>query len=177
MPQVSLRHLITALDGKTLSNKWAGVIGKMLERATELPLNNSFEKIVIGEPLIYLQDDILQDLSTDQAYGYKIIQAIRAGYVPKHLGLLEIGPVNHSRWLTTANRLFRIWISVHRLKGKNLKNLRMIVEYIVGVYYLCWFNIKVKHCWIEGPRHILFQLDQIRHQQETVAQNVMPVVQ
>ena len=53
----------------------------------------------------------------------------------------------------------------------------MIVEYIVGVYYPCWFNIKVKHGWIEGPRHILYQLQQVRYQQETVVQIVMPVIQ
>ena len=27
------------------------------------------------------------------------------------------------------------------------------------VYYPCWFNVKVNESWIEGPMHILFQLD------------------
>ena len=56
-------------------------------------------------------------LSTDQFYGYKIVSVIRSGIISKDLALLEIGPVNHSRGLTTANRLSRIWISKHELEG------------------------------------------------------------
>lgn len=115
--ELPLRHLITALDGKTLSNKWSGTIGKMLNTATELEINHSFIKLSIGEPLISLSDNVVKSLSTDQAYGYRIIQAIRTGNLPRDLALLQIGPVSHSRWLT-ANRLCRIWISRHGLKGK-----------------------------------------------------------
>ena len=144
---------MTALDGKTLSNnKWTGNIGKMLDSATELEIDPSFSKLSIGQPLISLSDSVVKDLSTDQAYGYRITQALKTGELPVDLALLEIGPVSHSRWLTTAIcRLCRMWVSKHGLTGKNLKTLRLIVEYIVGVYYPCWFYIKVKHCWIEGP--------------------------
>ena len=176
--ELPLRHLITTLDGKTLSNnKWAGTIGKMLDSATDLEINPSFEKIQLGDDLIYLTNEVLEDLSTDQAYGYKITEAIRSGQIQKDLALLEIGPVNHSRWLTTANRLCRLWVSKHGLKGENLVNLRLIVEYIIGVYYPCWFQIKVKHSWIEGPNHILFQLKQLRCQNKTVIDIVKPTVQ
>ena len=58
---------------------------------------------------------------------------------------MELGPVSDSRRLTTACRFCRIWVSAHGLKSKNLINLRMIVEFIVGVYFPNWFNIKVKH--------------------------------
>ena len=92
------------------------------------------------------------------------------------LALLEIGPVNHSRWLTTANRLLRFWVSKHGVKGKNLKNLQYIVEFIIGVYYPCWFNVKVKQSWIEGPRHILFQQDCLGSQRKEVLDIVMPTV-
>ena len=176
--ELPLRHLITTLDGKTFSNnKWAGTIGKMLDSATDLEINPSFEKIQLGDDLIYLTNEVLEDLSTDQAYGYKITEAIRSGQIQKDLALLEIGPVNHSRWLTTANRLCRLWVSKHGLKGENLVNLRQIVEYIIGVYYPCWFQIKVKHSWIEGPNHILFQLKQLRCQNTTVIDIVKPTVQ
>lgn len=175
--ELPLRHLITALDGKTMSNnKWTGNIGKKLDTATELEINLSFTKLTIGEPLISLSDSIVKDLSTDQAYGYRITQAIRTGNLPTDLALLEIGPVSHSRWLTTANRLCRIWVSKHGLKGKSLNNLKLIVEYIVGVYYPCWFNIKVKHSWTEGPRHILFQLQQVRLQNKAVMDVVLPTI-
>src|SRR6218665_120153 len=176
--ELPLRHLITALDGKTLSNnKWAGNIGKVLDTATDIEIDPSFTKLSIGEPLISLSDNVFKYLSTDQAYGYYITQYIRTGKLPTDLALLEIGPVSHSRWFTTANRLCRIWVSKHGLKGKILHNLRLIVEYIVCVYYPCWFNIKVKHSWVEGPRHILFQLQQVRLQKKAVVDAVLPTIQ
>lgn len=96
--ELPLRHLITALDGKTLSNnKWKGDIGNMLDRP-ELEINPLFTKLSIGEPLISLSDNFVKDLSTDQAYGYRITQAIRRGKLPTDLALLEIGPVSHSWW-------------------------------------------------------------------------------
>lgn len=158
--ELPLRRLIVQLDGPTLSdNKLSGPIGKLLDSVTDLDINPHFTHICVGPPLIKLPDEVIQYLSTDQHYGYKIVSAIREGVFPARMALLEIGPVNHSRWLTTANRLLRLWVSKHGLKGKNLRNLQLIVEFIIGVYYPCWFNAKVKHCWIEGPRHILFQLD------------------
>ena len=58
MSYVPQPHLITTLDGKTLSN------------ATKLEIDRAFYKIILGEPLIHLSDDVIQDLSTDQAYGF-----------------------------------------------------------------------------------------------------------
>ena len=64
--ELPLRHLITALDGKTLSNnKWTGNI--VLDSATELEIDPSFSKLSIGQPLISLSDSVVKDLSTDQA--------------------------------------------------------------------------------------------------------------
>lgn len=175
--ELPLRHLIVDLDGPTLSdNRFSGPIGKLLNSVTEFDINPSFKKIYVGPPLIELPDKVVQDLSTDQLYGYKIVNAIRNGMLPTRMALLEIGPVSHSRWLTTANRLLRLWVSKHGLKGKNLKNLQFIVEFIIGVYYPCWFNIKVKHSWIEGPKHILFQMHCLRSQRKEVLDIVMPTV-
>ena len=44
----------------------------------------------------------------------------------------------------------RLYVSKHGFKGKNLTNLKLIVEFIVGVYYPLWFEAKVKHSFIEG---------------------------
>ena len=54
------------------------------------------------------------------------------------------------------------------LKKKIPTNLQFIVDFIIGVYYLCWFNVKVKHSWIEGPRHVLFQLDCLKFQRKVL---------
>ena len=68
--ELPLRHLITELDGKTLSsNKWSGTISNILDTATELEINPSFVGISFPEPLVSLSDTVVKDLSTDQAYG------------------------------------------------------------------------------------------------------------
>ncbi|ESN99414.1 hypothetical protein HELRODRAFT_162962 [Helobdella robusta] len=57
-----------------------------------------------------------------------------------------------------------------------LKNLKMIIEFIVGVYMPNWFKIKVKHNWIDGPRHVLFQFELLKSQDKEVIQIVMPII-
>ena len=129
-----MRHLIIDLDGLTISDsKFSGPIGKLLHFVVDLEINPNFTQMSIGPPLIKMPEEVIQDLSTDQHYGYKIVCAIRDGMFPSNLALLEIGPVNHSCWLTTANRLLRLWVSKHGLKGKILKNLQLIVKFIIGV--------------------------------------------
>lgn len=176
--ELSLRHLVTSLDGPTLSNnRWSGPVGKLLDTATELEINHSFTRITTGPPLIDLGEAVVNDLSTDQAYGYKIVTAIQTGRLPPSLALLEVGPVSHSRWLTTALRFCRLWISKHNLRGKALETLRLITEFVVGVYIPTWFYVKVRSKWVEGPRHILYQLECLRSQRKEVLSTVMPTVQ
>ena len=140
----------------------------MLDTVTELITNRNFETVTLGESLITLLDKILKDLSTDQAYGYRIETAIRIGVLPENLINLEIGPVSHSRWLTTANRFWSFWFYFYFLTEKNFKNLRLIFEFIVGVYYPCCFQVKVKQFWLDEPRHVLFPLKQLKYQKEEV---------
>ena len=65
--------------------------------------------MVAGPPLIKLPDQVIEDLATDQHYA-KNVCTIRDGVLPVRLALLEIVPVNHSSWLTTENRLLRLWV-------------------------------------------------------------------
>ena len=154
--ELPLRHLITGLDGRTCSDTgFTGPLGKALDDVTDLPIKKNFKKVTCGSELISLSTEVVNDLSSDQKYGYEIVSAIRAGSLSPRLADLDIGPVNHSRWLTTANRFLRMWVSQHKFKGKEAKNLKLIVEYIVGVYYPTWFNYKVRNHWIEGPRYAL----------------------
>lgn len=174
--ELPLRHLIQELDGPTKSNnKWSGPLGIMLDEATQLEINTTFPKVEVGPPLPALSEGVIKDLSTDQSYAYRIAQAIRSGEVPQSLALLEIGPVSHSCWLTTALRFCRIWISKHELKGKVLKNLRLIVEFIIGVYLPQWFSVKLNPMWVDGPNHLLFQLQLVRTQRKVVRDIVLPV--
>ena len=176
--ELPLRKLITEVDGKTLSNnKWSGDLGKMLDTVTELEIDPNFAKVDVGPPIIELRQEVVKELSTDQSYAYQIYWAIRTGKLSKVLAHLEIGPVSHSRWLTTACRMCRLWISKHGLSKKNVQKLRLIIEFIIGVYFPNWFNIKVKHSWVDGPQHVLYQLQCIRSQKKKVVEIVMETVQ
>ena len=62
----------------------------------------------MGPPPFELEDDVIDNLSTDQKYGYRIVMAIRAGVVSVVLANMDIGPICHSRWLTFANRVCRM---------------------------------------------------------------------
>jgi hypothetical protein len=173
--ELPLRHLMADLDGPTTSDTgFSGPVGKALAGATELPVKKSFKKITIGSDLIALPEDVRKDLSTDQKYGYDIVEAIRTGEVSQRLANLDIGPINHSRWLTFANRMCRLYVSDHGLKGKAAKNLRLIVEYIVGVYYPTWFMYKVRNNWVEGALICFEQLQLTLLQDKQVIKIVFP---
>ena len=75
----------------------AGPVGKLLEQVTCLEINPNFHAVTIGLPLVGLEQNIIEDLSTDQKYGYHIVTAIRNGTIPDDLDKMEIGPLCHSR--------------------------------------------------------------------------------
>ena len=60
-----------------------------------------------------MPDDIVDDLSSDQYYGYRICLAVMSGYLDPDLQKLQIGPIVivHSRWLTLACRILRFYTS------------------------------------------------------------------
>ena len=81
-----------------------GPVGKLLPITQTFPYNPDFTPLSVGEPLPVLTPEVVADLSWDQQFGYKFIQALEAGSIPASLQRMVIGPVDHSRWLTTANR-------------------------------------------------------------------------
>ena len=135
-------------------------------------VNLNLTPMFVGPPLIKLPDQVIEDLATDQHYGIgnKMVCTIRDGVLSVRLALLEIVPVNHSRWLTTENRLLRLWVWRHGLKGTNLKNLQFTVEFIIGVYtILAGSTLPSYHA-----RHIPFLLDCLKSQRKKVLDLVMP---
>ena len=57
--------------------------------------------------LPFLPTDVINDLSTDQYYGYRMCWATITGEVDEVLAYLEIGALNHSRRLPFACRILR----------------------------------------------------------------------
>ena len=50
-------------------------------------------------------DDVVDDLSTDQYYAYRICLAVMTGTLQPDLALLEVGPMCHARWITLGGDL------------------------------------------------------------------------
>ena len=78
--------------------------------------------------------------------------------ISEEILMLSIRKISHARWLTTANWFLRLWVSKHIFKGKEYKNLEMIVEFIITVYYPMWFDAKIKHHVTNGPHLVLKQV-------------------
>ena len=127
-------------------------------------VNEKFEVMDFGDDLKDIPDDIVADLSTDQKYFYKIVKMIQTGDQDHDTLKQVVGPVNHARWLTTACRLCRLWVSKHTLRRNSLsyKNLKIIVSYIVGVYAVMWFDIKSRSNIFQGPMHMLKAVQLVR---------------
>jgi len=59
-------------------------------------------------------------------------------------------PVVHSRWLTTANRLLRLYVATEIPSS----NLVVLATYVVKVYAPVWFQIKSKSLCSDGTHHL-----------------------
>ena len=173
--ELGLRHLFQHLDGKTDSKTdWSGPLGKLLKSVYSLERNYSFKKICVGPELIVLPPEVKSDISTDQSQFYQLVEAVRSGKLERKLGLRKTGNMVHSRWLTFAEAVLLLWMSKHGLSGELLQRLETIVIYIVSVYGLMWFQIKVKHSWIKGPRHVLTHLTLLKLQSPEVQAVLLP---
>ena len=88
--ELPLRHVFIELDGSMKSpDAFAGPLGKKLD------FNVSQWPQVQSQPT--LPNNVLQDLSTDQCYRYKIFWSVICGDVDVDLQLHDIGPLIHSR--------------------------------------------------------------------------------
>lgn len=150
--ELPLRHLFSNLDGGTKGpNTFAGSIGKMLEKCLDYKVE-AFEPISSELPEI---DTNL--LSTDQKYLYQMCSAISAGTVSPSLANKDPGKLAHSRWLTCANRILRVYVGT----DKPTKNLTELATFIMKVYAPTWFDIKTKPSCKYGPIYLRDELKNI----------------
>ena len=168
MNELPLRHLLIHLDGTTHGpNSFSGPIGKLLKNV-DLPIV-SFQPIE-GNLLSNIDAD---DLSTDQRYLHEMCQAITSGHCSSELGNRKPGPICHSRWLTTASRILRLYVSTE----KPDKNLVILVTYIQKVYAPIWFEVKSKHSCTDGSRHLFRMVQYTRYLPIELKKIVDPVIQ
>lgn len=123
--ELPLRHLFQFLDGKTYGpREFSGPIGKNLQTCIENPVTE-FDKIVVDFPSV-----VAKELSTDQKYLHDMCQAIKIGECSFDLSQRDPGKMAHSRWLTTANRILRLYVGTENPSP----NLKTLTEFILKVY-------------------------------------------
>ena len=85
-------------------------------------------------------------------------EAVDKADCPVDLALRNPGLLNHSRWLTTANRILRLYISLDSPSC----NLKTLVTFIIRVYAPMWFAIKsCKDAMIARSRYLSDNLKKI----------------
>ncbi|VEN46785.1 unnamed protein product [Callosobruchus maculatus] len=134
--ELPLRHLLLQLDGVTQGPKaFSGNIGKLLPTCHTLPVAK-FQNIE-ANPFPDIDRNIL---STDQRYLFDMMKAVSLGQCHQDIAAIQPGPVVHSRWLTTANRILRLYVACEEPS----RELIQLATYIMKVYGPIWFNIKAK---------------------------------
>ena len=132
--ELPLRHLMQYLDGVTSGpQSFSGQIGKELQSCEQLQIAKfpPFEIQLPGND---------SALSTDQQYLNNIATAVSSGRGSLRLSDRSSGKLSHARWLTSANRILRLYIS----KTSPTNNLWILVNYVAKVYIPIWFKIKTK---------------------------------
>lgn len=113
------------------------------------------------------------DLSTDQKYLLEICRTVISGNCGESLAQRDPGKVSHSRWLTLANRLLRLYVGTPTAS----ENLRILVTYIVKVYAPVWFIIKChSHCK-NGAKNLFELVRRSRYLSEDLRAVIDPVIQ
>ena len=85
-------------------------------------------------------------LSTDVLYLFRIAKAVSEGSCPEDIASMKPGQIVHSRWLTKAIRLLRLYVATS-LPSTNLK---ILVNFIMKVYVPMYFNVKFYNSVVYG---------------------------
>ncbi|KAK3924212.1 2,6-dihydroxypyridine 3-monooxygenase [Frankliniella fusca] len=166
--ELPLRHLIEHLDGPTSGpNSFNGEIGKLL-KTCETRAVVQFEPIPVDLPFVDTTT-----LSKDQSYLKDICLAVSSGVCTEQLAKRYPGNLSHARWLTTASRILRLYIS------SNDPNLALILlaGFVMKVYATAWFQIKREPFSFKGPEHVLRMVQNSRYLPERIKKVIDPVIE
>lgn len=86
----------------------------------------------------------------DQQFLWQMCQAVSKEHCPCDLALRKPGLMYHSRWLTTANRILRLYVGLDTPSN----NIKTLVTFIIHFYALTWFAIKTQPSCIDGAEHL-----------------------
>lgn len=152
--ELLLRHMMEIVDGPTNGPRaFKGPVGKELPSCTQTTVVE-FEPI----PTDLSGDLDPSDLSTDQQYLWRIVQAVASGDCPQVLADLDVGPLNHARFLTLACRILRLYVGTVNPSA----NLKTLATFVMKVYAPMWFDIKYKSSCADGAKHIFKAIQRCR---------------
>ena len=117
-----------------------------------------------------IPNSLMDDLSSDQYYAYRICSAVMLGSVDVNLEFLEIG--GHSPRLTLGCRILRFYVA----QEKPTSNLSTLVEFLIKVYFSGWFQIKFNNKITDGPENYLYILTQIMGFPNKIIQDIAVAV-
>ncbi|CAH1113740.1 unnamed protein product [Psylliodes chrysocephalus] len=165
--ELPLRHLIQHLDGNTRGPNMSGVIGKALQSCENLP-RAKFKTINVVLPEISREI-----LSTDKFYLYDICKFVSTGVCDDRFLNRHPGKLVHSRWLTTANPILRLYVSTQDPSNY----LKILVEFVAKVYVPMWFAVKTKPFCIYGAKHLFDTIKRSRYLPLGLKNVLDPVIQ
>ncbi|GBN04675.1 hypothetical protein AVEN_31098-1 [Araneus ventricosus] len=155
--ELPFRAFFMHIDGTTSSPyPYTSLIGSKLPDCENLPVV-SFKPIKCDLP--YHNADDLRKLNNDLRYLFQISKAIKSGECPKDLASMNPGTLNKARWLTSANRILRLYIAT---KNPNKKFLE-IVTYILTVYVVMQYSIRNQFSFADGSRHVFQTIYRYRY--------------
>ena len=139
--ELPLRHVFITLDGRpTAPDAFSVPVGKSLSDRVSAWGVAKF-KTLRNPSFPFLSNAVIDNLSTDQFYAYRICWSVISGDVDEYLKLLEVGPLYHARWLTLACRILRLYV----LKKKPSKTFSLLANFCINVYFPSWFETKFKN--------------------------------
>lgn len=155
--ELPLKKLFHHFDGVTVGPKqFSGPIGKMLTGCKQRQIQDF--NPVFSDDLPVWPDKAVKELSVDQRYLYEMCHAIQSGFVSQALEKKEPGALVHSRFLTTANRILRYYVSLSSPSRK----LITMVDFIIKVYAPFWFAVKTAQSLRMGPLLIFKYIEMVR---------------
>ncbi|KAK5649767.1 hypothetical protein RI129_000796 [Pyrocoelia pectoralis] len=165
--ELLLRHLFNHIDGNTTGPKgYSGLIGKQLEKCHILEIVQ-FQPIPCKLPVV----DVTE-LSTDQKYLYEICCSIEDSNFSSDVFKRDPGKMSHSRWLTTANRILRLYTG----SRSPTPNLQILANFIMQVYAPMWFSIKFNSSCKNGATHVWKTVQLTRYLDESLKKVIDPVI-
>ena len=115
---------------------------------------------------------MMDDLISDQYYAYRICSAVMLGSVDANLEFLEVGGLNHSRWLILGCRILRFYVA----QEKPTSNLSTLAKFLIKIYFSGWFQIKFNSKITDGPKNYLNILAQVMGFPNKIIQDIAVAV-